>query len=99
MGVFGILSAVDKFPLLNKVDDNLQMAPVSSTTAGSSNQPNKDDSGLVRQLRDRMSAMEKDLTTLHAGVAIVKKKGELATAMEACAWDELERATRSLQCK
>ena len=91
--------AINEFPLLNKVDANLQIAPVSLATGVPSKQPNNDESGLVRQLRDRLAAMEKDLTTLHAGVAIVKKKGELATAMEACAQDELEKATRSLQCK
>ena len=91
--------AADEFPLLNMIDDNLQMAPVSSAAAGPSNQPNNDESGLVRQLRDNMSAMERDLTTLHAGVALVKKKGELAIAMETCARDELVKATRSLQCK
>ena len=46
-----------------------------------------------------MAEMEKDLTTLHAGVAVVKKKGELAMALETCARDELVKATRSLQCK
>ena len=43
--------------------------------------------------------MEKDLTTIHAGAAVVKKKGELAVAMEKCARDELVKATKSLQCE
>ena len=77
----------------------LQMAPVPSSAAGPSNQPSGDESGLVRQLRSRISEMEKDLTTLHAGVAVVKKKGELAMALETCARDELVKATKSLQCK
>ena len=79
--------------------DTLQMAPVSSTAAGPFNQPSGDESGLVQQLRSKMSEMERDLTTLHVGVAVVKKKGELAIALETCARDELVKATRSLQCK
>jgi hypothetical protein len=33
---------------------------------------------LVQELRSRIYWMEKDLTTIHARVAIAKKKGELA---------------------
>ena len=77
----------------------LQVAPVTLGAAGSSSQPVGDESTLVQQLRRRISRMEKNLTTIHAGVAVVKKKGELAIAMEACARDELVKATRSLQCK
>ena len=77
----------------------MQMAPVSSTAAGPSSQSTGDESGLVRQLRSKITEMEKDLTTLHAGVAVVKKKGELAMALETCARDELVKATRSLHCK
>ena len=77
----------------------LQMAPVPSSAVGPSNQSSGDESGLVRQLRSRISEMEKGLATLHVGVAVVKKKGELAMAMETCARDELVKATRSLQCK
>ena len=61
--------------------------------------PIGDDSGLVRQLRSKMSQMEKDLTIIHAGVAVVKKKGELAIAMEKYAQDEIMKATRSLHCE
>ena len=78
---------------------SLQMVPVPWSAAGPSNQSSDDESGLVRQLRSKMSEMEKDLTTLHAGVAVVKKKGELAMALESCARDELVKATASLQCK
>ena len=69
----------------------LQMAPIPSTVAGPSS--------LVRQLRSKISQMEKDLSTIHAGVAVVKKKGELAIAMEKYARDELIKATQSLHCK
>ena len=41
-----------------------------------------------------MSEMEEDLTTLNACVAMVKKKGELAMALETCARDELVKATK-----
>ena len=36
------------------------------------------ESELVRQLRNRISQMEKDLVGIHAMAAVVKKKGELA---------------------
>ena len=77
----------------------LQMAPIPSTTASPSNQLGGDESGLVWQLRSRISQMEHDLTTIHAGVAVVKKKGELAIALEKYARDELVKATKSLQCE
>ena len=43
--------------------------------------------------------MEQDLTTIHDGVAVVKKKGKLAIALEKYARDELVKATKSLQCE
>ena len=72
--------------------------PVPSTTLGPSTQPS-DESGIVRQLRSRISEMEKNLSTIYAGVAVVKKKGELAMKLEKYARDELVKATKSLQCK
>ena len=75
------------------------MAPVSSHAAGSSSQPVGDESVLVQQLRSRISRMEKDLMTIHAGVAIAKKKGELATKVEQYAQEELLKATESLHCE
>jgi hypothetical protein len=42
--------------------------------------------------------MEKDLMTIHAGVAIEKKKGELVTKVDKYAQDELIKATESLHC-
>ena len=79
--------------------DALQMAPIPSAAAGPSSLPIGDDSGLVRQLRSKISQMEKDLTIIHAGVAVVKKKVELAIAMEKYAQYELMKATRSLHCE
>ena len=43
--------------------------------------------------------MERDLMTIHAGVAIAKKKGELAAKIERYAQDELIKATESLHCE
>ena len=75
------------------------MAPISSHAVGSSGPPAGDESGLVQQLRGRISRMEKDLVAIHAGVAIVKKKGELAIEAEQYAQEELSKATESLHCK
>ena len=75
------------------------MAPVPSSVAGPSSQPIGDESVLVQQLQSRISRMEKDLMTIHAGVAVVKKKGELATKLEQYAQDELIKATESLHCE
>ena len=75
------------------------MAPVPSSAAGPSDKSSSDESGIIRQLRSKIAGMERDLMTLHAGAAVVKKKGELAIAMENYARDELVKATRSLQCK
>ena len=54
------------------------MAPISSHAVGSSGPSAGDESGLVQQLHGRISQMEKDLVAIHAMVAVVKKKGELA---------------------
>ena len=77
----------------------LQVAPIPSGAAGSSGQPIGDESALVQQLWSRIARMEKDLMTIHAGVAVVKKKGELATRLEQYAQDELIKATESLHCE
>jgi hypothetical protein len=74
-----------------------QVAPVSLHAAGSSSQPVGDESVLVQQQRRRISRLEKDLMTIHAGVAVTKKKGELATKIEQYAQDELIKATERLQ--
>jgi hypothetical protein len=43
--------------------------------------------------------MEKDLVSIHAGVVIAKKKGELATSVQQYAQEELSKATESLHCE
>lgn len=43
--------------------------------------------------------MERDLTLIFAGTAIIKKKGELALEFEKRAREELAKATSSLLCK
>ena len=75
------------------------MAPVPSTVAGPSSLSSGDDSDLMQRLRSKISQMEKDLSIIHAGVAVAKKKGELAIAMEKYARDELIKATQSLHCE
>jgi hypothetical protein len=36
---------------------------------------------------------------MHAMAALVKKKGKLATEVEQCALDELQKANKNLNCK
>ncbi len=43
--------------------------------------------------------MEKDLVAIHAMVAVVKKKGELAIEAEQYAQNELLKSTKSLNYK
>jgi hypothetical protein len=76
-----------------------QVAPVSSHVAGPSSQPVGDESVLIQQLRSRISRMEKDLMTIHAGVAVAKKKGEIGTKIEMYVQDELITAIKSLHCE
>ena len=97
-GSVWMMSAAAEY-LLNLYGDTLQMAPIPSAVAGPSNQSTGDKSGLVCQLRSKITEMERDLTTLHTGVAVVKKKGELAMVLETCGRDELVKATKSLQCE
>ncbi|KAM0926342.1 hypothetical protein ACQ4PT_003453 [Festuca glaucescens] len=77
-------------------DGPIEVPPVSWHAVGSSSQPVGNESELVQLLRSRISRMEKDLMTIHTGVAIAKKKGELATKVEQYAQDELMKATESL---
>ncbi|KAK1629188.1 hypothetical protein QYE76_003503 [Lolium multiflorum] len=60
------------------------------------NPSSNDESGLVRRLRDQVSCLNKDITSLRAMAALVKKKGEIATAVEQYALDGLHVATESL---
>jgi hypothetical protein len=63
------------------------------------NPSSNDESDLVRRLRDQVSCLNKDITSLRAMAALVKKKGEIATAIEQYALDGLHVATESLGCK
>jgi hypothetical protein len=58
-----------------------------------------DETELVRQLRNQISQLNKDMIGLHAMVAVVKMKSKLATVVEQHAMDRLRVATESLSCK
>ncbi|KAK1696686.1 hypothetical protein QYE76_013383 [Lolium multiflorum] len=71
--------------------------PPSSSRAGLFPNPSSnDESSLVRHLRDQVSSLDKDITSLRAMAALVKKKGEMAIAIEQYALDGLHIATESL---
>ncbi|KAK1692511.1 hypothetical protein QYE76_009208 [Lolium multiflorum] len=71
--------------------------PPSSSRAGLFPNPSSnEESSLVRRLRDQVSSLDKDITSLRAMAALVKKKGEMATAIEQYALDGLHIATESL---
>ena len=57
------------------------------------------ESGLVQQMKTRITRMEKDLLGIHAMAAVIKKKGELAVEAEQYALSELQKATESLNCE
>jgi hypothetical protein len=77
----------------------LQIPSSSSRAELFPNPSSNDESGLVRRLRDQVSCLNKDITSLRAMAALVKKKGEIATAVEQYALDGLQVATESLGCK
>jgi hypothetical protein len=78
----------------------LQILPTSSRADSSLNSSTNDESDLVRRLRDQITRLNKDIVTLHAMAALVKrKKNEIATAIEQHALDRLHIATESLSCK
>jgi hypothetical protein len=80
--------------------NNLLQIPSTSSRAESSlNSAAVDESELVRRLRNQISQLDKDMVGLHAMAALVKKKSELATAVEQHALDRLRVATESLSCK
>ena len=58
-----------------------------------------DESELVRRLRDQISRLNKDIAGLHIMAALVKKKSEIAAAVEQHALDRLRVATESLSFK
>jgi hypothetical protein len=77
----------------------LQIPSSSSRADPFLNPSPSDESDLVRRLRDQISRLNKDITTLHAMAALVKRKSEIATAIEQHALDRLRVATESLSCK
>ena len=74
------------------------MLPVPSAPSGPSTHA-ADESMVVQQLRKQIAATEKNLSTIYAGAAVAKKKGELAQQFEQYAREELVKATSSLNCK
>jgi hypothetical protein len=75
------------------------MPSSSSRAEPSLNSSVADESDLVRCLRDQITRLNKDITNLHVMAALVKRKGEIATAIEHHALDRLCVATESLSCK
>jgi hypothetical protein len=95
MGVIGILDIVYIYDAHLMV--YLQVAPVvafveDTSAAGS-------ETGFLQQMRTQISQMEKDLLGIHAMVAVIKKKGEMAVEAERYTLNELQKATDSLNCK
>ena len=84
---------------LSELETVLQIPSSSSRAELSPNSSGNDESGLVRRLRDQVSCLNKDITSLRATATLVKKKGEIATAVEQYALDGLHVATESLGCK
>ncbi|KAK1607751.1 hypothetical protein QYE76_031424 [Lolium multiflorum] len=74
----------------------VEIPPSSSRPGLLPNPSGNEESGLVRRLRDQVSSLDKDITSLRAMAALVKKKGEMATAIEQYALDGLHIATESL---
>jgi hypothetical protein len=80
-------------------NDLLQMTSTVSRAKSSLSFAAGNDPEVVHQLRSRISQMDKDLGCIHAMAAVVKKKAELAAEVEQYALDELQKATKSLNCK
>ena len=74
------------------------MPPVTSAAPMPPNRSN-DEFRIIRDLRDKIAAMERELAPIYAGTAVIKKKGELALEYEKYAREELIKATNSLQCE
>ncbi|KAK1683345.1 hypothetical protein QYE76_044193 [Lolium multiflorum] len=74
----------------------VEIPPSSSRAELFPNPSSNDESSLVRRLRDQVSSLDRDITSLRAMAALVKKKGEMATAIEQYALDGLHIATESL---
>ena len=95
MGVIGILDIVYIYDAHSMV--YLQVAPVVPFVEDVS--PAGSETGLLQQMRTRISRMEKDLLGIHAMAAVIKKKGEMAVEAERYTLNELQKATKSLNCK
>jgi hypothetical protein len=72
----------------------LQVPSTSSRAESSSTAV--DESELVHRLHNQISQLNKDMVGFHAMAVVVKKKSELATAVEQHALDSLRVATGSL---
>ena len=77
---------------------NSQVPPISSGSSVPSGPPG-DESAMLRSLREKVSRMEKDMMVIHAGVAVSKKKGEIAAQAAAYAEKDMKDATEELWCK
>jgi hypothetical protein len=77
----------------------LQTPLTSSRVENSLNSSAIDESELVRRLRDQISQLNRDIVGLHTMAALVKKKREIAAAVEQHDLDRLRVATESLSCK
>ncbi|KAK1682701.1 hypothetical protein QYE76_043549 [Lolium multiflorum] len=74
----------------------VEIPPSSSRADLFPNPSSNDESSLVHRLCDQVSSLDRDITSLRATAALVKKKGEMATAIEQYALDGLHIATESL---
>ena len=74
------------------------MPPATSAAPMPPNESNNE-SRIIRDLRGKIAAMERELAPIYAGTAVIKKKGELALEYEKYAREELIKATNSLQCE
>ena len=54
---------------------------------------------MLRNLREKVSRMEKEMMVIHAGVAVSKKKGEIVAQAAAYAEKEMMDAIEELWCK
>jgi hypothetical protein len=77
----------------------LQIPSTSSRAEPFLNPLTSDESDLVRRLHDQIYRLNKDISNLHAMVALVKRKCEIASAVEQHVLDRLRVATESLSCK
>jgi methyl-accepting chemotaxis protein len=77
----------------------LQIPSTSSRVESSSNSSVVDESEVVHRLRNQIAQLNKYITGIHTMAALVKKKSEIAAAVEQHALDCLRVATDSLSCK